>query len=99
MQQYNSWTPYNSHLGLDKIPNIHMFFSKSNNIFYLLQESFLHKILAYFERVLKIFSIFTMKLMFHTFASFGTTKALKLIEGILERFYKDKLLSSPKFHW
>ena len=55
--------------------------------------------LAYFERVLRIFSVFTMKLIFHAFASFGTTKALKLIEGILERFYKDKLLSSPKFHW
>lgn len=55
--------------------------------------------LAYFERVLRIFSVFTMKLIFHAFTSFGTTKALKLIEGILERFYKDTLLLSPKFHW
>ena len=37
------------------------------------------------------FATFSMKSISHIFASFGTVKAMKLIEPISEIFYKDML--------
>ena len=43
------------------------------------------------------YSIFPIKSISHTCASFGATKAIKLIGLIFESFYKD-IYYSPKFH-
>ena len=56
---------------------------------------FLHPNFDIFWKSIKILFNMSVKSVSHTFVSFGTAKAITLIEPISESFYKDTVL--PKF--